>query len=48
MHGEDVCLAAVLLLVGGAAVRIGIYVLSHPGLDVRGLEGIPLVTHACD
>jgi len=36
MHDEDVCLAAVLLLVGGAAVRTGIYVLAHPGLDLRG------------
>lgn len=31
MHDEDVCLAAVVLLVGGAAVRTGIYVLAHPG-----------------
>ena len=30
MHAEDVCLAAVLLLVGGTAVRTGIVVLAHP------------------
>jgi len=44
MHDEDVCLAAVLLLVGGAAVRTGIYVLAHPGLDLRGGD---LSCHTC-
>jgi hypothetical protein len=32
MHGKDVCLAAVLLLVGRTAVRAGTYVLRASGL----------------